>query len=324
MALNSTVLNFLKTAAELDVRLLFQGELEFETSQGTNSTNLFRYVMDNLPDASPLQYDSQTWYNFPFETQDFIRKINQVSNPIEVILYDPSTYNLPGPIKNLLEDTRVLNRAVFTLMLILMDKIPGTEPAEYFYQSTQHTITLFKGKLNSPSATESSTNLGMVTQFDMLKDQVPSIVYSNTCPYTTGDGICTLYTTQLGTNNRLEKTVTVASDGITVTIDDGVIISVYNQTVDDYWALGAIVFTDNGLEGYAKGIIDCSIVNNKYQLTLESQVSSSGGGFTAVLHANCTKEFNDCKDRFGNDSNFGGQRSLIRVIGGANEPLTDV
>lgn len=332
MALSGEVLNFLANTSEIDVRLLFRGDLEFDTNTGLDSTNVFRYALDNAPDDAPFQYDGQTWHNFPFQTEDFIRKVNQVSNPIEVIMYDPSSYNLPGPMKNLLEDTRVLHRTTFTLLMVFMDQIPNSNPPKYFYEDTNYTVTLFKGKLNSPSATESMVNLGMITQFDVLKDEVPTVTYSSTCPYITGDKLCVLMPTQLSVNNKLDKTVDIASDGLTVTVHQTPteedpelgLIKINNQVVENYWSLGAIIFKDNGLEGYAKSIVKCEVLYNKYVLTLESQVPTYGSNFEVILHANCTKEFSDCKGRFGNEDNFGGQRSLIRVVGGSNIPLRDV
>lgn len=319
MAIDGTLLNFLANNDEGDPRLLFKATMDVNGQGGTIQKKLFQYTMD----SDSYVYDGDTYTPYPFQMEDFIRRLNDVSNPIEVLMWDAPEIDQPGTLKNLLEDTRILHRAIFTFILVFDDIVPGSNPAVKFSSDTKYEIILFKGRLNEPSATETTVNLGLVTQLNVLKDEVPSVTYSNTCPYTTGDKICIQNDKPEGgagfleANNDKVYTCSVDSTGLVVDLTGGIFLD-NGIEINDFWNLGIIEFTEPSLEGTVRSVTDCVNNSTNYRLTLDDAVTPNLSSVTCVMRANCTRVFTDCKDRMRNEYNFGGMRSLIRVIGGSN------
>lgn len=317
--LSTALRNYLKSSKLMEPRVLFQ----IETNLGDSSPLVLRYSTDN----ASIIYDGVTWSPYPVETQDFIQRINDGSNLLEMTMFDPEDVNLPGPIKQLLQYENILGRSIFKLYLVFMDEIPGGGGAK-FYEDTQHTVKLYEGRLDTATVAEDAVAFNLENVVDTLNAEIPKITYSSTCPYSTGDKNCTRLNASFPAQQSRSMNLAYFTDEVTCRITSSPYspdLPAINTT--DYWLHGIIIFNTGNLKGVVRTIVACNfipfpVVTDAWDLVLDEPIYGAVGNINiqCYLKANCTRTFLDCKNRFKNEANFGGFQSVVKVVGNYTVP----
>jgi len=128
------IIALLNTRNSVDVAVLF--EVSYKLG---NTTSYIRHSIDNFP---LVDSSGNAWSAWIIDTQEFISRLNESTQPTEITIFDPEDTSLPGRFKSLLQYEKILNRATFNLWLVFKDPSPNI---------TQQTI--------STSVTTNSTTL---------------------------------------------------------------------------------------------------------------------------------------------------------------------
>lgn len=161
---------------------------------------------------------------------------------------------------------------------------------DYLANPEDHVI-VFDGVMDAPVITETSLQVTVVSKLDMLGFRVPRRRYQLLCNWKFGSAMCGI--------NLASVTVTGTVQGIS---SDKMTLTLSGRTeAQDYYKDGVLtigserqrVVTSNG----ATIVVDYPFVN--------AQV-----GDVYTLRRGCDKTFETCRDRFANQLNYGGFRSI--------------
>lgn len=314
MPMTSALRNYLKASKIAEPRILF------EISVALGSTPLvLRYCTDN----EAITYNSVTWSPFPVETQDFIKRMSDGSNLLELVMFDPDDVQMPGPIKALLQYEGAIGRTTFTMYLVFMDEVPGGGGAKFF-ENTANTIELYKGGLDTATFNEDAVAFNLENLVDGLDNEMPKAQYTSTCPYRTGDANCTRLAGGLTPTLQSAENCSATSFPST----SSAVVSDLNSTAGrsaTFWTNGIVIFNSGNLRGVVRTITNCAQISpTQWTLTFDEPIS---GGVTSmtnigcILRANCVRTYSDCQNRFSNGLNFGGFQSVVKVVGNYTVPV---
>ena len=112
------IVTLLKTKSSIDVAILFE-----VASKLGSTTHYIRHSIDNYPLVT--NSGSVTWTPWVINTQEFISRLNESTQPTDITLFDPEDTSLPGKFKLLLQYEKILNRATFNLWVVFKDPSPN-------------------------------------------------------------------------------------------------------------------------------------------------------------------------------------------------------
>lgn len=162
--------------------------------------------------------------------------------------------------------------------------------AKYYGGPADH-VVIFDGIMDAPVITETAMQVTVVSKLDMLGFRVPRRRYQRPCNWKFGSAECGISLASVTVSGTVQA---ISPDGLTLTLSgrtepqdyfkDGVLI------INSEWQR---VVSSNG----ATIVVDYSFIN--------AQV-----GDAYSMRRGCDKTFETCRDRFSNQSNFGGFLSV--------------
>lgn len=161
---------------------------------------------------------------------------------------------------------------------------------EYLADPADH-VVIFDGIMDAPVITETALQVTVVSKLDMLGFRVPRRRYQRPCNWKFGSSECGINLSSVTVTGTVQA---ISADGLTLTLSGRTEAAGY--FVDGVLTIGSErqrVVSSNG----PTIMVDYPFVNAKV-------------GDPYTLRRGCDKTFEACRDRFGNQSNYGGYLSV--------------
>jgi len=154
----------------------------------------------------------------------------------------------------------------------------------------------FIGEVGEVNYNNSTIEITVKNELNDFKKTIPKRVYTEGCDHTMYDALCGLSKTVLKVTGTAE-----AGSSITIINDSG------RTETDDYFELGRITMTsgnNNGekrlIKAYTTGVIEV--------LVYFPSAIQIGDTYEMIPH--CKKTYDDCKDNYSNQLNYGGFQDI--------------
>lgn len=135
MGLHADIAALLAGNTGIDISFLFRITVPLGST-----TTYFRYCIDNIPRLTDS--GAATWTPWPIEVSDFITRLSSSQSPTRITFFDPDDSSIPGSLKSLIQNERILNRARFELWLVFGDPSANvTQDALSFTGSPKSVLT---------------------------------------------------------------------------------------------------------------------------------------------------------------------------------------
>lgn len=161
---------------------------------------------------------------------------------------------------------------------------------DYLTNPADH-VVIFDGIMDAPVITETALQVTVVSKLDMLGFRVPRRRYQRLCNWKFGSAECGINLASVTVTGTVQA---ISADGLTLTLSGRTEAAGYYVggvlTISSEWQR---VVSSNG----ATIVVDYPFVNAK-----------AGDPYT--LRRGCNKTFEACRDRFANQSAFGGFLSI--------------
>lgn len=114
MGLHADIAALLAGSSGIDIAFLFRITVPLGST-----TEYFRYCIDNIPRLTDS--GAVTWTPWPIEVSDFITRLTASQSPTKITFFDPDDSSIPGSLKSLIQNEKILNRARFEMWLVFGD-----------------------------------------------------------------------------------------------------------------------------------------------------------------------------------------------------------
>ncbi len=159
---------------------------------------------------------------------------------------------------------------------------------EYLANPADH-VVIFDGIMDAPTITETAMQVTVVSKLDLLGFRVPRRRYQRPCDWKFGSAQC-------GANPGAVAgtVVSISPDGLTLTLSS-------RAEGTDYYKDGVLT-----IEGQWQRVVS----SNGATFTVSYPFVGVEPDDTYSLRRGCDKSLETCRDRFGNQSNYGGFLSI--------------
>lgn len=129
----SAVLTYLQDNNDIFVNFLLEIEINFG-----GSLEYFRFCLD----STPLVSDSgaKTWTPWPIDFENLVQRLSQIDPVLELQIYDPDDGEI-GAIKRLLQQEKILSRAILRLWMVVKAPYSGVTQAVTGPSTITNTLT---------------------------------------------------------------------------------------------------------------------------------------------------------------------------------------
>ncbi len=159
---------------------------------------------------------------------------------------------------------------------------------------------LFSGIINRVRVTEEKANLECRSRIKSLEVET-GVLQQLYCGYIFGDIFCAL-----PIPNQLNQTIDAGSTTTEI-------IDAARTEVDDWWNDGLITFIDGENAGEERKVVDFIAATDKIILDFSlPKIPVAGDRYN--IERGCDKSYDVCKNRYGNQANFGGFRDIPQLI----------